>query len=246
MKNIAPKDATHASKTQQRATKPAAKGDKPHFLDRVPKSHKQSLGEEIANSITHGTGVGLSIAALVILVVLAARQSDAWKVVSFSIYGATMITLYLASTLYHAFPQPRLKSFFRILDHSSIFLLIAGTYTPVTLGILHDGLGWTMFGVIWGLAIAGINFKIFALGKLKMLSVLIYILMGWMVIIAIKPLSRATPPAFLGWMLAGGLSYTLGVTFYAMKKLPYHHAVWHLFVLGGSVCHFFGMLLLVR
>jgi len=233
-------------KQQRQASGNKRKEDKPHFLDRVPASHKQSLGEEIANSITHGTGVGLSIAALVILVVLAARQSNAWKVVSFSIYGATMITLYLASTLYHAFPQPRVKSFFRILDHSSIFLLIAGTYTPVTLGVMRGGLGWTLFGVIWGLAIIGINFKIFALGKLKVLSVLIYILMGWMVLIAIKPLMNATPKAFLMWMLAGGLAYTLGVTFYALKKMPYHHAVWHLFVLGGSICHFFGMLILLR
>jgi hemolysin III len=220
--------------------------DKVHFLDRVPKSHKQSLGEEIANSITHGTGVGLSIAALVILIVLAARQSNAWKVVSFCIYGTTMITLYLASTLYHAFPQPRVKSFFRILDHSSIFLLIAGTYTPVTLGVMRGGLGWAMFGVIWALAIAGVNFKIFAMGRLRVLSVVIYVLMGWMVLIAIKPLLKATPPAFIWWMLAGGLSYTLGVTFYALKKMPYHHAVWHLFVLGGSICHFFGMLTLLR
>lgn len=240
------KKTQKAKSPQLKAGKKHKSQNKAHFLDRVPASSKQSLGEEIANSITHGTGVGLSIAALVILVVLAARQSNAWKVVSFSIYGASMITLYLASTLYHAFPQPRVKSFFRILDHSSIFLLIAGTYTPVTLGILRGGLGWTMFGVIWALAIAGVNFKIFALGKLRMLSVLIYVLMGWMVLVAIGPLMKATPKAFLWWMLAGGLSYTLGVVFYAWKKLPYHHAVWHLFVLGGSICHFFGMLILLH
>lgn len=224
----------------------ASRSEKPGFLDRVPLSSKQSLGEEIANSITHGTGVGLSIAALVILVVFAAKQSDAWKVVSFSIYGATMITLYLASTLYHAFTNPRVKRFFRILDHSSIFLLIAGTYTPVTIGQLRGWVGWTLFGVIWGLSVVGINLKIFALGKLKILSVLIYILMGWMVLIAIKPLRASAPNELLVWMLAGGLSYTLGVVFYAFKKMPYHHAVWHLFVLGGSICHFFGMLTLVR
>ncbi len=215
------------------------------FLDRIPLSSKQSLGEEIANSITHGTGVGLSIAALVILVVFAARQSDAWKVVSFSIYGATLISLYLASTLYHAFPQPRLKRFFRILDHSSIFLLIAGTYTPVTIGAMRGGWGWTLFGVIWALAIAGINLKIFTLGKLRIISVLIYILMGWMVLIAIEPLRRYMDSTFLLWMLIGGVAYTFGLVFYGYKRLPFHHAVWHLFVLGGSVCHFFGMLTLV-
>lgn len=220
--------------------------DKPRFLDRVPLSQKQSLGEEIANSITHGTGVGLSIAALVILVVFAARQSDVWKIVSFSIYGATMIALYLASTLYHAFPQPRVKAFFRILDHSSIFLLIAGTYTPVTIGELRGPWGWTLFGVIWLLTILGINLKIFAMGKLKALSVVIYILMGWMVLLVINPLRQQVPPQMLTWMLAGGLCYTLGVVFYVFKKLPYHHAIWHLFVLGGSICHFFGMLTLVK
>ena len=219
--------------------------ESPRWLDRVPLVHKQSLGEEIANSITHGTGVGLSIAALVILVVFAARLGDAWKVVSFSIFGATMITLYLASTLYHAFPQPRVKKFFRILDHCSIFLLIAGTYTPVTLGAMRGGWGWTMFGVIWALAIAGINLKIFALDRWKILSVVIYVLMGWMVLVAVKPLLARVPPSFLMWMLIGGLSYTLGVFFFAFKKIPYHHSIWHLFVLGGSICHFFGMLQLV-
>jgi len=225
---------------------PSVSNPKPGFLDRVPLSAKQSLGEEIANSITHGTGVGLSIAALVILVVFAARQSDAWKVVSFSIYGATMIALYLASTLYHAFPQPRVKAFFRILDHSSIFLLIAGTYTPVTIGELRGPWGWTLFGLVWLLTIIGINLKVFAMGKLKVLSVLIYILMGWMVILIINPLRQQVPPQMINWMLAGGLSYTLGVAFYVFKKLPYHHAIWHLFVLGVSVCHFFGMLTLVK
>jgi hemolysin III len=219
---------------------------KKSFLDRVPLSAKQSLGEEIANAITHGTGVGLSIAALVILVVFAAKLSDAWKVVSFSIYGATMITLYLASTLYHSFPQPKIKRFFRILDHSSIFLLIAGTYTPITIGTMRGGWGWTLFGIIWGLAILGINLKIFALSKLKFVSIAVYILMGWMVLIAIKPLLSAAPASFLLWMLYGGLCYTLGVGFYAAKRMPYHHGIWHLFVLGGSVCHFFGMLQLLR
>ncbi|MDP2172284.1 MAG: hemolysin III family protein [Candidatus Cloacimonadaceae bacterium] len=224
----------------------AKKAKDSKFLDRIPLSAKQTLGEEIANCVIHGSGVGLSIAALVILVVFAARQSDAWKIVSFSIYGATMIALYTASTLYHAFPQPRIKRFFRIMDHSSIFLLIAGTYTPVTIGTMRGAWGWTLFGIIWTLAIAGINLKIFALGKIRILSIVIYIAMGWMIVIAINPLRQHVPPALLTWMLLGGLSYTFGVIFYAYKKMPYHHAVWHLFVLGGSICHFFGMLTLVR
>ncbi|MDD4310336.1 MAG: hemolysin III family protein [Candidatus Cloacimonetes bacterium] len=220
--------------------------NKKSFLERVPLSPKQSLGEEIANAITHGTGVGLSIAALVILVVFAAKQSDTWKVVSFSIYGASMIAMYLASTLYHSFPQDKVKRFFRILDHCSIFLLIAGTYTPITIGTMRGGWGWTLFGVIWGLAILGINLKIFALRKLKTVSIIVYILMGWIVVIAIKPLLSAAPASFLGWMLAGGLAYTLGIVFYAAKRMPYHHSVWHLFVLGGSTFHFIGMLQLLK
>jgi len=223
-----------------------SKPDKPSFLDRVPLSQKQSLGEEIANSISHGTGVGLSIAALVILVVFAAKQSDVWKIVSFSIYGASLIMLFLASTLYHAFPQPKVKRFFRILDHSSIFFLIAGTYTPVMIGTIRGGWGWSFFGVVWGLALLGINLKIFAMGKLKYASTMIYLLMGWMVVIAINPVKEATNPAFLSWMLIGGACFTLGVIFYVWKKLPYHHAIWHLFVLGGAICHFFAMLQLLH
>lgn len=220
--------------------------DKKSFLDRIPLSPKQSLPEELANAITHGIGAGLSIAALVILVVFAAKISDTWKIVSFSIYGATMITLFLSSTLYHAFPQPKVKRFFRILDHSSIFLLIAGTYTPVTIGTMRGGWGWTLFGIIWGLCILGILMKVFVMGKLKWLSTIIYLAMGWMVLIAIRPLMTTVPKVFLMWMLIGGAAYSLGIIFYIARKMPFHHAVWHLFVLGGSICHFFGMLSLMR
>lgn len=216
------------------------------FLDRVPLGTKQSLGEEIANSITHGIGVGLSIAALVILVIFAARISDVWKVVSFSIYGATMIALFMASTLYHAFPQPRVKKFFHILDHSSIFLLIAGTYTPITIGTMRGGWGWTMFGIIWGLTLVGICLKIFAMSKLKWVSTIVYLAMGWLIIIAIKPLMSVVSKTVLMWMVIGGLCYSLGVIFYMARKLPYHHAIWHLFVLGGAISHFFGMLSLLQ
>jgi hemolysin III len=216
------------------------------FLDRVPLGTKQSLGEEIANSITHGIGVGLSIAALVILVVFAARISDVWKVVSFSIYGATMIALFMASTLYHAFPQPKVKKFFHILDHSSIFLLIAGTYTPITIGTMRGGWGWTLFGIIWGLTLVGICLKIFAMSKLKWVSTIVYLAMGWLIIIAIKPLMSVVSKTVLMWMVIGGLCYSLGVIFYIARKLPYHHAIWHLFVLGGAISHFFGMLSLLQ
>ncbi|MFA7542929.1 MAG: hemolysin III family protein [Candidatus Cloacimonadaceae bacterium] len=219
---------------------------KPRFLDRIPLSPKQSLKEELANAITHGIGAGLAIAALVILVVFAAKINDTWKVVSFSIYGATMIILFLSSTLYHSFPQPYLKRFFRILDHSSIFLLIAGTYTPVTIGSMRGGWGWALFGVIWGLTILGIILKIFAMNRFKWLSSAVYLLMGWIIVIAIKPLLNVVPTSFIIWMVAGGLAYSLGIIFYSAKKLCFHHAIWHLFVLGGAICHFFGMLSLMR
>lgn len=216
------------------------------FLDRIPLSAPQSRPEEVANAITHGIGVGLSIAALVILVVYAARISDTWKIVSFSIYGATMITLFLSSTLYHSFKQPYVKRFFRILDHSSIFLLIAGTYTPVTIGAMRGVWGWTLFGIVWGLTLAGIILKIFAMRKLKWLSTMVYLLMGWVILIAVKPLLQRVPQSFLIWMLAGGFAYSFGVIFYVARKMPYHHAIWHLFVLAGSICHFFGMLTLIK
>ena len=205
-------------------------------------SKKQTLGEEIANSITHGIGAGLSIAALVILVVFASIRGDAWHIVSFSIYGSTLFILYLASTLYHSFTNPKIKKLFRMFDHISIFLLIAGTYTPITLVSLRGPWGWTLFGLIWGMAIGGIILKIFTIEKYKFLSVLIYIAMGWLVIIAARPLLHAAPGKLIIWLLIGGLCYSLGTIFYAWKKLPYHHSIWHLFVLGGSICHFFGIL----
>lgn len=225
--------------------KETIKKTKPSFLERIPLSPKQSLGEEIANSITHGTGVGLSIAALVILVVFAAQLGDAYKVVGFSIYGAMLIIMYLSSTLYHSFSQPMVKRFFRILDHSSICLLIAGTYTPVTIGVMRGGWGWTLFGLIWGLTLLVINLQIFAMHKLKWIGTVIYALMGGLIIIAVKPLMAKAPHALLTWMAIGGACYLLGIIFYCWKKLPYHHPIWHLFVLGGSICHFFGMLKLV-
>ncbi len=205
---------------------------------------KQSLGEEIANSITHGIGAALATAALTILLVFAALKGDAWRVVSFAIYGTSLVLMYTSSTLYHAFTHKKAKRYFRIMDHSSIFLLIAGTYTPITLLALRDtGWGWTIFGLIWGMAILGILFKFMFYGKLEKLSVVFYIAMGWLAVIAIKPMLVNLPTGLLIWIAVGGLSYTLGIIFYAWTKLPYSHSIWHLFVLGGSISHFFGILL---
>ena len=199
--------------------------------------------EEIANTITHGIGVGLSIAGLVLLVVRAAIHGDAWQVTSFAIYGSSLILLYLASTLYHGFRSERVKRILRLLDHSAIYLLIAGTYTPFVLVTLRGPWGWTLFGIIWGLALLGVTFKLIFGHRYEMLSTVFYLLMGWVVIIAIKPLIAALPAAGLAWLVAGGLAYSLGVIFYVWEKLPYNHAIWHGFVLAGSFFHFFAVLL---
>ncbi|MBA7549776.1 hypothetical protein ES705_42271 [subsurface metagenome] len=202
----------------------------------------QTLGEEIANSITHGIGAGLSIAALVILVVLASKRGDAWRIVSFSIYGTTLFLLYLASTLYHSFVNPKIKNIFRILDHSAIYLLIAGTYTPVTLTLMRGAWGWTLFGLAWAIAIGGIITTALLLDKLKALLVLSYVVMGLLVVIAIKPMIQMVPKGMIIWLFIGGACYILGIIFYLWKRLPYHHPIWHIFVLGGSISHFLGIL----
>lgn len=207
--------------------------------------YQPTKGEELANSITHALGAGLSIAALTILVVFSSIDGDPWRIVSFSVYGACLTTLYTASTLYHSFQSERLKYYFKIMDHSSIYLLIAGTYTPFTLVHLRGGWGWSIFGIIWGLTIVGILFKMFFINRFNILSTVIYLLMGWLIIIAFKPAMENIPVGGLYWLLAGGLAYSLGVVFFLWEKLPYHHAVWHLFVLGGSICHFFAMLFYV-
>jgi len=202
----------------------------------------QTTGEEIANSITHGVGIGLSIAALIILVVLASKRGDAWRIVSFSIYGATLILLYLSSTLYHSFVNPKIKNIFRILDHSAIYLLIAGSYTPVTLTLMRGSWGWTLFSIVWGIALGGITVTILLLDKLKVLLVLSYIAMGLLIVIAFKPMIQMVPKGMIIWLFIGGACYIIGIAFYLWKRLPYHHPIWHLFVLGGSISHFLGML----
>ena len=196
--------------------------------------------EEIFHGITHGIGAALSIAGLVILVVLAVQMGDVWRIVSFSIYGGSLTLLYLASTLYHSFQDERLKQFFRHFDHLSIFLLIAGTYTPVTLISLRGAWGWTLFALIWGFAVSGIVYELLFLGRYKWITMSIYLGMGWLAVVAIKPMLTMVPRGLFWWLLAGGLCYTGGVFFYARKKMRYHHVLWHLFVLFGSACHFLG------
>jgi hemolysin III len=198
--------------------------------------------EEIANAITHGIGLLLSIAGFVVLLILAALRGTAWHIVACSIYGGTLICLYTASTLYHAVISPRVKRALRIFDHSAIYLLIAGTYTPFLLVSLRGPWGWSLFGVVWGLAVAGVLFKFWFVERFAILSTAVYIAMGWLVVIAAKPVITHVPFTALIWLLAGGLAYTGGVIFFAAKRIPYSHAIWHMFVLAGSICHYFAVL----
>ena len=201
--------------------------------------------EELANSLTHSLGLVLSVAGFVALLVLAILRGSALQIVSCSVYGATLVCLYAASTVYHSVRSRRFKRVLRIIDHSSIYLLIAGTYTPFTLVILRGSWGWTLFGLVWGLSLFGILFKVWFVDHFKIVSPLVYIAMGWLVLIAFKPLLAMVPGGAIAWLLAGGLSYTVGVVFYAWRKLPYNHAIWHVFVLAGSICHYVAVLLYV-
>jgi len=209
----------------------------------VKEKTNDSIKEEIANSVIHGIGVGLSIAALVILILVAVRfGGTAWHVVGFTIFGSMLILLYLSSTLYHAIQHPVAKNILQRFDHAAIYLLIAGTYTPFVLTNLKGPMGWTLFGIIWGLAIIGVVFKAFAAGRYDRISLVVYIIMGWLIIIGVKPLVQNVPAASLVWLVIGGLAYTAGTIFYAWERLPFNHAIWHLFVLGGSIAHFFSVL----
>ena len=197
------------------------------------------LIEETANALTCGMGLLLSIAGLVLLVVPAAVHGDAWQVVSFSIYGASLILLYTASTLYHAIQSPRAKRIFEIIDQSAIYLLIAGTYTPFTLVTIRSAVGWSLFGVIWGLALAGIVVTwLFPAEKLLIFSSLSYLVMGWLIVIGAGPLMEKLPLAGIYWLIAGGVLYSVGVPIFFFKRKRFAHTVWHLFVLGGSICHY--------
>jgi len=204
--------------------------------------NRYTLKEEIFNSVTHGIGALLSIAALVILVAYASIKGDPWRIVSFSIYGFTLFFLYVSSTLYHSVFHEKTKRIFRVFDHISIYLLIAGSYTPITLISLRGTWGWILFSVVWALAITGIIIKIVSFEKMRMVSLIMYITMGWLVVIAIKPMLTMIPMGFFPWLVASGLCYSIGVIFYLWKKIPFNHGIWHLFVLGGSATYFFGLL----
>ncbi len=203
---------------------------------------RHTVREEIANAVTHGIGAVLAVAGLAVLVTLAALRGDPWRIVSFSIYGTTLVLLYTMSTLYHSFTNPRVKALFRIFDHAAIYLLIAGTYTPLLLVTLRGPLGWTLFAITWACAVAGVLQSVLFLDRFKLVALAAYIVMGWQIIFAVKPLFAALPPGGIAWLVAGGVFYTGGVAFYAIKRIPANHAIWHGFVLAGSICHFCTML----
>lgn len=211
---------------------------------------KYSTGEEIANSITHGIGLIFAIAGLVVMIVFASLYGNVWQVVSVSIYGTTLVLLYTMSTLYHSFSKDRVKKIFKIFDHASIYLLIAGTYTPFTLVVLRQAgsIGWIIFGVVWSMALLGIIFGSIFIGKYRILKVITYIIMGWAIIFAtpdlIKIVKENNIMNCVYWLGAGGLFYTIGAVFYIIKK-KYFHSIWHLFVIAGSVCHFISIMFYV-
>jgi len=205
-----------------------------------------SRAEEIANAVTHGVGTVLFAAGAVVLITLASLRGDAWVVVSCSVFAASLVLFYTVSTLYHAFRGPRVKGIFRRLDHAAIFLVIAGSYTPFLLVSLHGTWGWTLFGVVWGLAVLGIVFKSLWTGKLPILSTALYVVMGWCIVVAWRPLTAAVPPAGVAWLIAGGVIYSAGVAFYALdRRIRWAHPVWHVFVLAASACHFVAVLFYV-
>jgi hemolysin III len=206
------------------------------------KTYRQlSTEEEIINSITHGIGALLSIVALIVLIIVAGKYGDIWHLVSFSIYGSTLILLYLSSTLYHSFSNPKIKNLFARFDHISIFLLIAGTYTPILLTSIRGIWGWTLFGIIWGMALTGAIIRSIYLHKFRKLMVAIYMVMGWMAVVAGKQIYLSLPSISLTFLVLGGVAYSIGVIFYMWRNLPYGHGIWHLFVLAGSILHFFAI-----
>ena len=214
-------------------------------MPQTQKSTPYTFREELAHGITHGIGTGLAIAGLVFLLIFSVRNGDVWQIVSASIYGTSLILLYLASTLYHLIWAPRVKRIFQQLDHSMIYVLIAGTYTPLTLVSLRGVWGWTIFGLIWGLAVCGLVMELAVRKRIKWLSLVLYLSMGWLIVLAAKPLLASLEPGGLILLVVGGLFYSLGVIFYVWKKLSYHHAIWHLFVMAGSTAHFFTILFYV-
>ncbi len=211
----------------------------------LAKQNIYSMGEEIAHGVTHGIGALLAVAGLAVLTARAAIHGDGWQMLSVSVFGAALVLMYTASTLFHSIPLPRTKHVLRVLDHCLIYVLIAGTYTPFTLVTLRGPYGYALFALVWTLAVAGIVFKVFTTGKFERLSLAVYLVMGWCVLLVVKPLLAALPEGGLWLLLAGGLSYSLGTVFYRWESLRYHHAIWHVFVLAGSAFHYFAVLLYV-
>ena len=201
--------------------------------------------EELASALTHGVGAAAALAGGAVLIVLAALHGDGWQLGAAIVFGVALLLLYLASTLYHAIRHPVAKGRLKVFDHCAIYLLIAGTYTPFTLIALRGPVGWWLFGTIWSLALLGVVFKLFYTGRFKLLSTAFYVAMGWLVLLAIKPMLAALDAWTLGWLVAGGAAYTLGTVFYHRPSLRYSHAIWHLFVIAGSVCHYIAVLALV-
>ena len=207
--------------------------------------NRYSLREEIASSVTHGIGILLSFIALRVMLFYACSHGDVWRIIGAAVFGCGLILTYTSSTLYHSFKKEKIKAFFRVFDHISIFILIAATYTPLTLINLRGVWGWSLFGVVWGLAIFGVIVECTSLRRFRLASVLLYLGMGWTIVVAFKPLMANVAPGGTILLLCGGLFYTIGCIFYAWKKLPYNHAIWHIFVIGGSCCHFFAILFYV-
>lgn len=212
-------------------------------LTEQPSVRLFSLVEETLHSISHGIGTGLAIVGLAVLVVLAVSNGNIFHIISFSIFGSSLVMLYLASTLYHGIQNPRLKQIFKISDHASIYLLIAGTYTPFLLIALRGTTGWTMLVVVWAIALAGVIYKIFFIERFHVLSVVSYILMGWLCVFVFKEMIASIPMGGIIWLILGGFFYMVGVIFYALQRVPYMHLVWHFFVLAGSICHYLAVLL---
>jgi hemolysin III len=209
-----------------------------HRMSNPSLEEKIDLRDELASALTHGLGAVAALAGGSVLITMAALYGDAWQLGASIVFGATLLLLYVASTLYHSIQHPVAKARLKVFDHCAIYLLIAGTYTPFTLIGLRGPWGWGLFIAIWTLAVAGVVFKLFYTGRFKLLSTIIYIAMGWLVIVAIKPLLQSLDAWTLGWLLAGGVFYTLGTFFYHRESIRYSHAIWHLFVIAGSVCHF--------
>ncbi len=204
----------------------------------MPRNVINNILEEKINAITHGIGTFFAVIALVVLIIRAYIDGGTWQMVAAVVYGISLVLLYLASTLYHSFTRKRVKDILKFFDHAAIYILIAGNYTPFTLIPLHGTLGWSIFGIVWGLALVGIIFQVFFVKRFRFLSTLCYLLMGWMAVLMVKPLLAVLPVAAIYWLVAGGILYTIGTVFYLDRKIPYNHAVWHLFVIGGSVTHF--------